>query len=139
VEIIDSHHVIVAYHNDNNHGIIKTYYIDDNGNIEFYMSVDHSDYAINHKLLKHTNSQYIALYSDATSQQIETFTLNIAEDFNLEAKEEQLTGGFTPELEISELKFAGETIFPIIAAYSLPLISQVKIKNKLVSKVTHLP
>jgi hypothetical protein len=108
VEIIDSHHVIVAYHNDNNHGIIKTYYIDDNGNIEFYMSVDHSDYAINHKLLKHTNSQYIALYSDATSQQIETFTLDIAEDFNLEAKEEQLTGGFTPELEILGLNFGQE-------------------------------
>jgi hypothetical protein len=57
-------------------------------------------------------------------------------------KNEMLTDEYIPELEIKNLELGGEkilggeTIFPIIAAYSLPLESKMSVKRRLLSSVT---
>jgi hypothetical protein len=139
IDRIDDNHLVKSYVASNSTIKIKTIYIDNNGgNLEVYKEYEITDnYGAHHGLCANSNKQAIVFYNGLTSEDLESLVLDIdiADDFNLEAKEEQLTGGFTPELEILRLKFAGET-FPIIAAYSLPLESKMSVKRRLLSSVT---
>jgi hypothetical protein len=102
IERIDNNHVMVVYTGNSNRVMIKTYYFDNNGdNIAVCKSLEHALYGAHYALCQIDSLNYALAFSSNTAQEIKILSLDIADDFNLEAKEGTLEGGFTPELIIT--------------------------------------
>lgn len=118
IKLIDNNHFLISY-SKTSEIVIKTFYIDSNGeNITEYKSATVGSLA-NHfqDIFVYDNNRIGVFYNDIDGDlKSIIYDLDIADDFNLEAKEEHLSGGFTPELEVKQITFQNNSIS------ALPLI-----------------